>query len=104
LHRNFVKRDSGSWIEVSGVVLRLMPDDGDGERHQRFIIGIPGRQTLLVAHNLDLAERLPIGIGDRVLVRGIYEWNEYGGLVHWTHPDPLGLEAGGYVRSAPKFP
>jgi hypothetical protein len=73
-------------------------DDDDGSRHQRFIIGTGERQTLLIAHNLDLAERVPVGLGDRVVVRGMYEWNDLGGLVHWTHDDPLGVEDGGWIR------
>ncbi len=92
------KRDTGTWIEVRGFVRRLLSDDDDGARHQRFILDIGSRRTLLIAHNIDLAERVPIGIGDRVQVRGMYEWNDLGGLVHWTHHDPLGLEDGGYVR------
>ena len=75
-----------------------MRDDDDGSRHQRFIINVGNRQTLLIAHNIDLAERVPVGMGDRVHVRGMYEWNELGGLVHWTHGDPLGNEEGGWVR------
>ena len=54
--------------------------------------------TLLIAHNIDVAESVPLGIGDRVQVRGMYEWNDLGGLMHWTHHDPLGIEDGGYVR------
>lgn len=94
----FKKTDDGSWIEVSGFVRRLLSDDNEGSRHQRFIIDIGNRQTLLIAHNIDLAERIPLGMGDRVRVRGMYEWNELGGLVHWTHHDPHGVETGGYVR------
>ena len=37
-------------------------------------------------------------MGDRVQVRGLYEWNDLGGLVHWTHDDPLGHEDGGWLR------
>lgn len=94
----FKKSDDGSWIEVTGFVRRLLSDDNDGSRHQRFVIEIPGRHTLLIAHNIDLAERIPLGLGDRVRVRGMYGWNELGGLVHWTHRDPHGVEDGGYVR------
>ena len=36
--------------------------------------------------------------GDRVHVRGMFEWNDLGGLVHWTHHDPQGIEDGGWVR------
>lgn len=56
------------------------------------------RQTLLVNHNLDIADRVPLGIGDRVRVRGMYEYNGQGGLVHWTHRDPMGIEDGGWIE------
>ena len=92
------KRDTGSWIEVTGFVTRLLSNDNDGSRHQRFVIDIGNRLTLLIAHNIDLASPVPVGIGDRVYVRGMYEWNDLGGLVHWTHDDPHGVEDGGYVR------
>lgn len=98
LNKRFRKSDTGSWIEVTGFVKRLLSDDDDGSRHQRFIIDIGGGHTLLIAHNIDLASRIPLGMGDRVKVRGMYEWNDLGGLVHWTHHDPLGEEEGGYVR------
>jgi len=94
----YTKSDDGSWIEVTGFVKRLLSDDNDGSRHQRFIIDIGNHQTLLIAHNIDLARRVPLGIGDRVLVRGMYERNELGGLVHWTHHDPHGVEPGGCIR------
>ena len=92
------ERDSGTWIEITGFVRSLLSDDSDGSRHQRFIIDIGAGRTLLIAHNVDLAERIPLGMGDRVTVRGMYEWNDLGGLVHWTHHDPLGIEDGGFVR------
>ncbi len=94
----YKKSDDGSWIEVTGFVRRLLTDDNDGSRHQRFIIDIGNRRTLLIAHNIDLVDRVPLGMGDRVHVRGMYEWNELGGLVHWTHHDPHGVEDGGYIR------
>ena len=94
----YKKSDDGSWIEVTGFVRRLLTDDDEGSRHQRFILDVGDRRTLLIAHNIDLAKRVPIGMGDRVHVRGMYEWNELGGLVHWTHHDPHGVEDGGYVR------
>jgi hypothetical protein len=81
----------------------LLTDDDDGSRHQRFVIAVGSSQTLLIAHNIDLAERVPLGMGDRVRVRGMYEWNELGGLVHWTHHDPLGVEDGGWVCYRRKY-
>jgi len=98
LNKRFTKRDDGDWIEVTGFVRRLLSDDNDGSRHQRFIIDIGSGWTLLIAHNIDLAKRVPLGMGDRVQVRGMYEWNDLGGLVHWTHDDPQRIEDGGWVR------
>jgi hypothetical protein len=78
-------------------VRRLLGDDNEGQRHQRFVLRLANGSTLLIAHNIDLADRVPLGMGDRVRFRGMFEWNELGGLVHWTHRDPHGIEAGGWI-------
>jgi len=96
--RTYSKSDSGEWIEAGGLVSRLLRDDAEGSRHQRFVLDLRNGQTVLIAHNLDLASRVPLGLGDRVRIRGMYEWNELGGLVHWTHHDPLDVEDGGFIR------
>lgn len=62
------------------------------------MLQLADRRTLLVAHNIDIASRVPVAVGDRVSFRGLYEWNDLGGLVHWTHADPMGHEHGGWVR------
>jgi hypothetical protein len=98
LRECFQKSDTGSWIEVRGFVKKLLSNDNEGSRHQRFVLDIGSRRSLLIAHNIDLAKRVPLGMGDRVHVRGMYEWNELGGLMHWTHHDPHGVEDGGHVR------
>ena len=98
MNRILDKFDTGTWIEGTGLVRRLITDDNDGARHQRFILDLRNGQSLLMAHNVDLAGRVPVGVGDRIRFRGMYEWSELGGLVHWTHHDPLGIEDGGYIR------
>jgi hypothetical protein len=98
MSRSYGKDDSGAWIEGSGIVRRLIADDNNGDRHQRMVLDLRNGQTLLIAHNIDLAKRVPLGIGDRIRFRGMYEWNDLGGLVHWTHDDPLGVEDGGYIQ------
>lgn len=96
------KSDHDTWIEATGIVVRLLGDERDDmwhrQRHQRLVVELGGGQTLLIAHNLDLAGRVPAGIGDRLCFRGVYEWNERGGLLHWTHRDPLGQTDGGWIR------
>jgi hypothetical protein len=92
---------SGTQVSGEGVVKRLLPDDNDGSRHQRFILTLPSGQTLLVAHNIDLASRLSsLRTGDTVEFHGVYEWNPQGGVIHWTHRDPAGRHEDGWLRHA----
>jgi hypothetical protein len=86
-------------IEVRGIVERNLADDREGSPHQRFIIRADSGLSLLIAHNLDLAPRLQgLAPGDVVTVLGEYEWNEKGGLMHWTHDDPQGQHVTGYIE------
>jgi len=90
---------SGERLETSAVVERVLPDDNDGSRHQRFIVRLPSGQTLLIAHNIDLAPRVArLERGDTVTFAGIYEPNNKGGVVHWTHHDPSGRHPGGWIE------
>ncbi len=95
----FENRISGQMVEFSGRVVELLSDDDHGDRHQRFIVAVDESLTVLVAHNIDLAPRVPLDRGDEVRLRGQYEWNEKGGVVHWTHHDPDGSRRGtGWIR------
>jgi len=85
-------------VEAAGRVMRLLPDDREGSRHERFIVRVEGGVTVLVAHNIDLAPRVPVAVGDSVELRGEYEWNDQGGVIHWTHRDPDGRRAAGWIR------
>jgi len=89
----------GDQLAVSGVVARILADDRDGSRHQRFIIQVDGGDTLLIAHNIDLAPRLDgLTVGEKVRVFGEFAWNPRGGTVHWTHHDPQGRHVPGYIE------
>lgn len=93
----FGARRSDEVVEIAGSVDRLLADDNEGSRHQRFIVRLASGHTLLVAHNIDLAERVPLRAGDDVAIRGEYEWNEQGGVLHWTHHDPQSRRPGGWI-------
>ena len=84
--------------DVSGTVDKLLADDLAGSRHQRFILRMAGGHTVLVVHNIDLAPRVnDLHEGDRVAVKGEYEWNDRGGLIHWTHRDPNSRHEDGWI-------
>jgi len=88
-------------VRGDGEVVRILPDDLNGRRHQRFILQLASGQTVLVAHNIDLAPRIPdLATGDSVEFYGEYDWNERGGVVHWTHHDPAGSHIGGWLKHA----
>lgn len=93
---------SGEMVRVTATVHRLLSDDNDGSRHQRFLISIdPGSsrpRTVKVSHNIDLAPRVPVAQGDLVTVLGQFEFNELGGAIHWTHHDPDNRRRGGWIE------
>ena len=99
LARAFEQRASNVQVEGRGVVRRVLSDDNDGARHQRFIVALASGQTLLVAHNIDLAPRVAgLRKGDVVSFSGEYEWNAQGGVIHWTHRDPGKRHPAGWIK------
>jgi hypothetical protein len=84
----FANHKSNIQVKGQGIVIKILADDFEGSRHQRFIIKLSSGQTLLIAHNIDLAPRInALQLGDTILFYGEYEWNPQGGVVHWTHRD-----------------
>ena len=101
LARAITNRKSGVPVQGEGLVTKVLADDNNGSRHQRFIIRLATGHTLLIAHNIDLARRVePLLAGDRIEFCGDYEWNPKGGVIHWTHHDPSGRHASGWIKCA----
>ncbi|KGK01158.1 DUF3465 domain-containing protein [Thalassotalea sp. ND16A] len=99
----FAYQNQLSNIQVlgSGKVIKMLPDDNRGSRHQRFILKLGNNQSLLIAHNINIADRVKsLRKGDDIEFYGVYEWNDKGGVVHWTHHDPDGSHPDGYLRYA----
>lgn len=95
----FDNRRSKIQIQGEGIVYLIFPDDLKGSRHQNFLLRLSTGLSLLIAHNIDLAPRIPnIRAGDTVQFYGVYEYNEKGGVVHWTHHDPAGRHIGGWLK------
>ena len=99
LQTAFERRESDFQIEGRGVVAKVLPDDNKGSRHQRFILRLNSGQTVLVAHNIDLAPQIKgLKKGDEVAFYGEYEWSGQGGVIHWTHRDPQGRHPDGWLK------
>lgn len=99
LARAFEQRLSNIQVGGQGIVRKLLSDDNDGSRHQRFILELASGQTLLMSHNIDLAPRVVgLRLGDTVSFNGEYEWNAKGGVIHWTHHDPRKRHPAGWLK------
>jgi hypothetical protein len=95
----FLNSISELQVDGKGVVTKLLSDDLEGSKHQRFILRLDSQQTLLIAHNIDLAPKIDsLEVGDLVEFYGEYEWNEQGGLIHFTHLDSSGEHMDGWLR------
>ena len=95
----FNNRQSDLQVQGQGTVVRVLSDDVDGSRHQRFILELDTGQALLIAHNIDLAPRIrELNKGDTVGFYGEYEWNAKGGVIHWTHKDPNHRHIDGWLK------
>jgi len=98
IRQAFENRQSDVQVRGEGTVVAILADDTKGRRHQRFIVELNFGQTILIAHNIDLAPRIDALVkGDTVAFYGEYEWNEKGGVIHWTHHDPNGRHEEGYI-------
>lgn len=95
----FKSQQSNIQLQGQGVVIKILKDDNDGSRHQRFILKMEQGKTLLVAHNIDLAPKIKtLQVGDKVEFYGEYIWNAKGGVLHWTHHDPAQRHAHGWLK------
>ena len=87
----YQKERSGFEVESSGIVQKILKDDVEGIPHQRFIVLLANGHSILIAHNTDLAPRIKdLKKGDLIKFKGEFEWNNKGGVVHWTHHAPAG--------------
>ena len=94
----FATKKSDVQVQGQGTVIAILADDNKGTRHQRFIIKLANKQSLLIAHNIDLAPKInDLSIGNFIEFFGEYEWNDKGGIIHWTHYDPEGKHIDGWI-------
>ena len=99
IEKAYHDKQSNIQVEGSGKVIRILSDDNNGSRHQRFLLKLPSKLTLLVAHNIDLSKKIEnLKEGDEIEFYGEYEWNNKGGVLHWTHHDPKKKHKDGWLK------
>ena len=99
----FQTKQSERQVQGCGTIIKALPDDNDGSRHQKILIeltDVTPKQTLLLVHNIDLAPRVAdVAKGTSISFYGEYIYSDKGGLVHWTHHDPAARHQGGWIDS-----
>ncbi|MBB4835490.1 DUF3465 domain-containing protein [Acinetobacter schindleri] len=99
IQQAYQQRQSDIQVQGAGEVIAILKDDNEGSRHQKFILELNNGHTVLIAHNIDLAPRIPnIQKGDVVEFFGEYEYSEKGGVIHWTHHDPSRKHIDGWLK------
>ena len=95
----YQQQRSNIQVQAQGTIKTILPDDNQGSRHQKMILKLENGLTVLIAHNIDLAPKIEgLKKGDKVEFYGEYEYNQKGGVIHWTHHDPQGKHIDGWLK------
>jgi hypothetical protein len=87
------------FVEVHDVeVVRILPDDNHGRKHQKWEVSLANGKRLLAVFNTSMTDRVPLEVGDIVSMGGEYIYDRKGGLLHWLHADPRNRRPDGYVE------
>ncbi|MDF1838471.1 MAG: DUF3465 domain-containing protein [Planctomycetota bacterium] len=102
VYQQFKAQRSSVWVTTEGKVVHLLADDNEGSRHQQFLLELDEALdfTGKVAHNIDDAPYITtLKKGDTIQIQGRYEYNEKGGVIHFTHraDRPTKRKPGGWI-------
>lgn len=71
LKEAYESHKSNIQVKDIGKVVRILNDDNQGSRHQKFILKLTSGNTILISHNIDLAPRInEVSNGDSVQFYG----------------------------------
>lgn len=94
----YEQQKSNFQVKQAGRIIKILKEDNYGPRHQRFLVQINDGRKLLIAHNIDLAPKVEtLKVDEQISFYGEYEWNNKGGVIHWTHHDPKKRHPDGWL-------
>jgi uncharacterized protein DUF3465 len=89
-------------VVADGKVTRILGvQEGRISPHEGFLLQLASGCSLVVRveANTDFTGSIPLVNGQRVVVKGEYEYYPLGGVIHWTHRDPRARHEGGYIEA-----
>lgn len=90
-------------VVADGTITRVLGvTPGRVSPHEGFLLRLASGCNLVVRveANTDFTGAIPLAAGQRVSVKGEYEYYPLGGVVHWTHRDPRARHEGGYIETS----
>lgn len=90
---------------MRGTVVALLGSaQGPSGEHEGFLLKLTQQCDLLlrIEVNTGITGPVPLTAGEDVTVKGEYETDPTGGVIHWTHHDPGGRHIGGYIVAGGK--
>lgn len=93
---------SGVEVVADGTVTRVLGvQQGRVSPHEGFLFRLASVCSVVVRveANTDFTGPIPLTTGERVVVKGEYEYYSRGGVIHWTHRDPRGRHENGYIEA-----
>lgn len=68
--------------------------------HERFRVHSDDGVDVEIVDNVSIAPHCPVRPGDRIEIKGEFDRAYANGspIVHWTHHDPSGTHAGGFIE------
>lgn len=88
-------------VTASGTVVRVLGvARGRSDAHEGFLMRVECAQPVIVRveANTSFTGTFALQRGTNASVKGEYETDPRGGVIHWTHRDPRGRHPDGYVR------
>jgi hypothetical protein len=98
--RAYTQQASRKEVIAQGTIVDVLGEsEGRGGEHEGYLLKLDGDCDLLlrVETNLSITGPIPIRRREQVIVKGEYEYDAEGGVLHWTHHDPSARHVAGYV-------
>lgn len=96
----YASGSSDAEVIAQGTVLAVLGTrNGPSGNHEGFFLKLSQQCDLMlrVETNVDITGAVPLRPGEAVTVKGQFEDDASGGVIHWTHHDPSGRHVAGYV-------
>ena len=101
LCRAIAARASGAEVIADGSVAGLLRTAvGESGPHEGFLLRLRSgcRATLRIETNIAFTGPIPLRVGEQIVVKGEYDHDPDGDVIHFTHRELRGRHPGGYVE------